>query len=166
MYFLKFKKICLCLCLLIISLPSFAISMKSFYELTLSILSYVQWDTEDHIFCVINSEELAKNFKQTAKQNKYSYKIISFSHTIPLNLGCNIVFFSSDTPIQSRNTILRQLKYSPLSFTMNDHDCDTTITFCLYRRKDDFTFNINLDALSHSKYHLDSRVLLLVKENN
>ncbi|MCF9035469.1 YfiR family protein [Acinetobacter nectaris] len=167
MYFLKFQKIFLCLCFVLFPICSSAVSIKNFYELTFSILSYVKWDSENQVFCILNNEQVASNFSKYASDNHYSYKVYSISDKHLSKSPCSIIFFTSNIPTQQQNILLnKNLNNIPISFILDNSDCDTSIIFCIYRRKEDFTFNVNLDALSQSHIHIDPRVLLLVKEAN
>ncbi|MFX7253454.1 YfiR family protein, partial [Acinetobacter baumannii] len=52
---------------------------------------------------------------------------------------------------------------SLLSLSINNPECEVGSIFCLYNQNNYTTFKVNLDALSHSKVHIDPRVLLLAK---
>ncbi|MFW2735488.1 YfiR family protein, partial [Acinetobacter baumannii] len=46
---------------------------------------------------------------------------------------------------------------------INNPESEVGSIFCLYNQNNYTTFKVNLDALSHSKVHIDPRVLLLAK---
>lgn len=167
---LYFKKICLVLALFTFFTPSvFAAPSHNFYTLTLSILSYSKWiDVKIPTLCIINDNNAADAFASFSEKLNYNYRVINLS--LPLNeaskSSCQAIYFSSNvTLVQQRNFISENHLANQLFFSINDSSCEVGSAFCLYKRNDQVTFNINLDALSRSRVHIDPRVLLLAKNS-
>ena len=66
-------------------------------------------------------------------------------------------------PAIFKKNIINNLKDAPLSFSSNNEECEIGSAFCLYQRPTRTSFKVNLTSLSHSKAHVDPRVLLLAK---
>ncbi|SDB80816.1 YfiR family protein [Acinetobacter boissieri] len=134
------------------------------YSLTLAILSYTKWNSQKPLFCVLEDRDVALVFQQEIQHKKYSFNVKSISERDLNNNSCDIIFFSQNISFAQQNNIIKN-SFRPfmLSFTMNSTECEGLIIFCLYKRKDQYTFNLNLDSLSRSKLHIDPRVLLLAK---
>lgn len=130
---------------------------------TLTILSYVRWNTPNPVsLCILNNSNLANQFIQVNQQIKSSYKIQTVN-LIELNKTmCNAVFFSTYTPREEQN-IINNLRNSPLTFSSNNLECELGSAFCLYQQNTRTSFKVNLTSLSQSEAHVDPRVLLLAK---
>ncbi len=150
--------------LISISPLSHAISSHSFYELTLSILSYSKWpNTTRPTICVLDNNEAASQFQVNIRQLAYDYQVQAIATKDFTKTDCNVVYFSTTTPQQQQNLIQAHPSRSLLSLSTNNPACEIGSIFCLYSRQTFSSFKVNLDALSASKVHIDPRVLLLAK---
>ena len=130
---------------------------------TLTILSYVRWNTPNPIsLCVLNNNTLANQFTQANQRFKSTYHIQAVN-LLELNKTiCNAVFFSNNTPREEQN-IINAMKETPLTFSSNNPECELGSAFCLYQQNTRTAFKVNLASLSQSSAHVDPRVLLLAK---
>ncbi|WP_423772596.1 YfiR family protein [Acinetobacter gerneri] len=146
---------------LVYSSNLFAYTSHNIYTTTLSILSYVKWNTTTPNLCVVDTAAVANQFQQVSKQLKYPYVISSIKLESFTSNNCSAIFFSH-TPIATQQQFLN--RYSILSFSMNNKDCELGSAFCLVSKLNgDTSFKINLDALTRARVHVDPRVLLLAK---
>lgn len=146
---------------LVCSMNLFAYAPQNIYTTTLSILSYVKWNISSPNLCVIDNPTAANQFQQINKQLKYQYTISSIKLDSVESSNCNAIFFTH-TPIASQQQFLN--RYSLLSFSTNNKDCELGSAFCLISKVNGETsFKINLDALTRARVHVDPRVLLLAK---
>ena len=164
------KKIYSCLFFLFFILVSdvHAASLHNYYTLTLSILSYTKWASSPvPNICVVEDSRTATYFNSYIKQYGYNYRVTLVNTNDVLRSNCQIVYFSSVVSLtQQRNLILNSsLAENKLLFTENDSSCELGSSFCLYKKNEKVTFNINLDALTRARIHIDPRVLLLAKNS-
>ncbi|HCN36025.1 YfiR family protein [Acinetobacter johnsonii] len=130
---------------------------------TLTILSYVRWNTPNPIsLCILNNSQLSNQFIQVNQQLKSAYQIQAVSLSELNKIMCNAVFFSTYTPREEQN-IINNLKDAPLTFSSNNTECELGSAFCLYQNKTRTSFKVNLASLSQSQARVDPRVLLLAK---
>lgn len=150
--------------LLFLSSSTHAYSQQNIYMMTLSVLSYVKWNTPSPTLCIIDDASASISFNQLFNQQKFNFKsqdirISEFSHT-----KCDAVFFSRGSAQLEQKTLNAALNQSTLSFSSNNPDCEIGSTFCFYTTKTGITrFKVNLDSLSKTKIHIDPRVLLLAQ---
>ncbi len=130
---------------------------------TLTILSYVRWNTPNPVsLCILNNTQLSNQFAQVNQQLKSAYQIQAINLSELNKVMCNAVFFSTYTPREEQN-IINSLKDVPLTFSSNNAECELGSAFCLYQSKTRTSFKVNLSSLSQSRAHVDPRVLLLAK---
>lgn len=141
---------------------SYAISSHDLFVTTLSILGYVQWDIPTPLLCVVNNPEVSQTFFHVIHQQKYSYQVKSVSMNNLTESSCHILLFSNLQSQQEQN-ILNDLHHPVLSISFNNVACELGSAFCLYKRNQRTSFKINMNSLTHSKIHIDPRVLLLSK---
>ena len=73
---------------------------------TLTILSYVRWNTPNPIsLCILNNNQLSNQFIQVNQQLKSAYQIQAVSLSELNQVMCNAVFFSTYTPREEQNII-------------------------------------------------------------
>ncbi len=159
------KKIFLIWAILCISpVYTHAYSPHNLYMTTLSILSYVKWNTPAPTLCVIDNANIANQFQQVNKQLKYQYSIESIRLENFQNANCNAIFFTNTSPSAQQQFLNKFSSNALLSFSTNNKDCEIGSAFCLdIKPNGDTSFKINLDALTRSRIHVDPRVLLLAK---
>ncbi|OTG83250.1 hypothetical protein B9T31_14290 [Acinetobacter sp. ANC 4558] len=128
-----------------------------------SILSYVNLENSSPLICTINNSSLADQLiKKAPPQNKYRLKNIS-NNDLKKN-NCNVIIFSTFSP-REEQTILNLYSNTPvLSISTNNAQCEEGSAICLYRKKNQISFKINLESVNQSKVSIDPRVLLLAKE--
>ncbi|MBF7682361.1 YfiR family protein [Acinetobacter sp. B5B] len=162
--FYYLKQLLICVCLIILPQLATAGYSHNVYTLTFAILSYTKWNSTVPTICVLEDAAVFQNFKQQMKYTNYAYNIVLINEGDLKTQHCDAIFLSTNKSITQQNNILRS-NFQPftLSLTNNNTECEGQVIFCLYQRKDFYTFNVNLDALSHSKLHIDPRVLLLAK---
>ena len=130
---------------------------------TLTILSYVRWNTPNPVsLCILNNTQLSNQFAQVNQQLKSAYQIQAINLSELNKVMCNAVFFSTYTPREEQN-IINSLKDAPLTFSSNNAECELGSAFCLYQSKTRTSFKVNLSSLSQSRAHVDPRVLSLAK---
>lgn len=142
----------------------YASSSHNYYTLTLSILSYSSWnDTAVPNLCIFDANEnTAAIFSKYVRQYNMKYRV--FYMTNNDTTKCNILYFSSISSfIQQKNYWTNHLPINTLIFVANDGSCENGSSFCLYKKNEKVTFNINLDAVGRSHVHVDPRILLLAK---
>lgn len=154
--------------LLIVSITigqlSYALSNHTFYELTLTILSYTKWpNTSKPVICVLDNPEAANQFQTSVKLLTYDYQVQSVNTKEFPGTECHVAYFSNTSPQQQQSLIQSYPSRYLLSLSTNNPACEIGSIFCLYNRKSFPTFKVNLDALSYSKVHIDPRVLILAK---
>ena len=154
-------------CVLVVfatSQPCFADSKHNFYVLTLSILSYSKWENVNTpTLCVIDNPSITTTFQAYIQQLSYNYRVQTVNIKDFSRSHCQAVYFSTTPPQQQQSLIQNYPYHSLLSLSINNPECEVGSIFCLYNQSNHTTFNVNLDALSHSKVHIDPRVLLLAK---
>ena len=73
---------------------------------TLTLLSYVRWNTPNPIsLCILNNSQLSNQFIQANQQLKNAYQIQAVSLSELNKVMCNAVFFSTYTPREEQNII-------------------------------------------------------------
>ncbi|WP_445116635.1 YfiR family protein [Acinetobacter sp. WZC-1] len=133
---------------------------------TLSILSYVQWNTPNPVLCIAGNQPTATQFSYLTRQNKYPFAINPIQNADLRKTHCDAVFFTNSTPISEQKLLNTSQNKSILSFSTNNAECEIGSSFCLYSSKSDNTlFKVNLDSLTRSKVHVDPRVLLLARNS-
>ena len=159
------KKVFVCiLVVLATSGPCYANSKHNFYVLTLSILSYSKWENVNTpTLCVIDNPSITSTFQSYIQQMSYNYRVQTVNAKDFARSHCQAVYFSSTSQQQQQNLIQNYPYHSLLSLSINNSECEIGSIFCLYTQNNYTTFKVNLDALSHSKVHIDPRVLLLAK---
>ncbi|MBF7687708.1 YfiR family protein [Acinetobacter rathckeae] len=164
MLFYHLKRLITCIGLSLLSGLATAGYTHNAYTLTLAILSYTKWDSQKPLLCVLENHDIASIFQEEIEYKKTSFNVTSISERDLNNHKCDAIFFSPNISIIQQNNIIKN-NFRPfiLSFTENNLECEGQVIFCLYKRKDQYTFNVNLDALARSKLHIDPRVLLLAK---
>ena len=165
MAFFNIKKI-LCLgALLSLSSLLHANSSHNIYMMTLSIMSYVKWNTSTPSLCIVDNPNMLENFSRTIKQQSSSIKTNSVKSKDPSIKECDAIFFSNTTPVNEQKLISASTP-PLLSFSNNNIECEIGSAFCLYSTKSGNTqFKVNLDSLAKAKIHVDPRVLLLAQSS-
>ncbi|HBM1136822.1 YfiR family protein [Acinetobacter baumannii] len=159
------KKVLFCILVVFAtSRPAYANSKHNFYVLTLSILSYSKWENvSTPTLCVIDNASITSTFQSYIQQLSYNYRVQTVNAKDFSKSHCQAVYFSTTPPQQQQNLIQNYPYRSLLSLSINNPECEVGSIFCLYNQNNYTTFKVNLDALSHSKVHIDPRVLLLAK---
>ncbi|WP_324627291.1 YfiR family protein [Acinetobacter sp. MD2(2019)] len=141
-------------------------STQSFYETTLSILSYAKWSaniTTPNI-CIINSPTATTQFKSLVQQQHANYTITAMDLKSVNISSCQAIFFSNFSAKEEQTILNRNdVHSSVLSFSDNNSECEIGSAFCLYKKNGLTAFQVNLDSLSQAKVKIDPRVLLLAK---
>lgn len=153
---------------LLLSLSSFshANSSHNIYMMTLSIMSYVKWNTPSPSLCIINNPNIAELFSKTISQQKSNIKTHSLQAQQLASHKCDAVFFSQTTASMEQKLITTAYNPPVLSFSTGNIDCEIGSIFCLYSTKSGNTqFRVNLDSLAKAKIHIDPRVLLLAQNS-
>lgn len=78
---------------LVYSSNLFAYTSHNIYTTTLSILSYVKWNTTTPNLCVVDNAAVANQFQQVSKQLKYPYVISSIKLESFTSNNCSAIFF-------------------------------------------------------------------------
>lgn len=139
-------------------------SAQNISETTLSILSYARWTTDTPTICVIDNNNISKEFLVSAQRNNYKFQINTISAAQLKLVHCDAVFFSNTTAATEQQLINSAMNKNLLSFSSSNTECEIGSVFCLYTSKEGRTlFKLNLDSLSRSKMHVDPRVLLLAR---
>lgn len=164
MLFYHLKRSITCIGLSLLSGLATAGHTHNVYTLTLAILSYTKWDSKKPLLCVLENHDITSIFQEQIEHKKASFNVTSIGERDLSNNKCDAIFFSPNIPIIQQNNIIKN-NFRPfmLSFTENNLECEGQVIFCLYKRKDQYTFNVNLDTLARSRLHIDPRVLLLAK---
>lgn len=153
--------------LLIMSTTIHANSKHNYFVMTLSILSYTKWKSNNSSLCVIpTNSHTVQNFQESLKFQNLSLVIKTISEQSLSTTHCDIAYFTQLTPEQEQKLIQQSLNKNILTFSTNNTECEIGSVFCLYTSKTGNTqFRVNLDSLSNSKIHIDPRVLLLAKNS-
>lgn len=164
-FFIFKKSICLGVLLSLCSL-SHANSTHNIYMMTLSILSYVKWDTPAPKICVADNPSASELFNKTFTQQQTRFQVSAIQAQDLSSEKCDAVFFSQTTPLVEQKLIASSINRSILSFSKSNKECDIGSIFCLYSAKSGNTqFKVNLDSLAKAKIHIDPRVLLLAQSS-
>jgi len=145
-----------------------ATPLHNYYTLTLSILSYSKWaSNQTPTLCVVEDNHTATLFSHYIKHYGYNYRVNNVSVNDVLKSNCQIVYFSYAIAVNQQRTLIlnSSLTTDTLIFTENDSNCELGSSFCLYKKTEKVTFSINLDALTRSRIHIDPRVLLLARNS-
>lgn len=160
----NFRRFLIYIFSIIISQQISAKHSHDMYTLTLSIMSYTKWNTAKPIFCILEDHIATAAFQKYSNQEKQPYIITPITESNIAETHCDALFLTNQTPKELQNNILSSnFKPFRLSITTNNNECEGEVIFCLYKRKNTYSFSVNLDALSKSKLHIDPRVLLLAK---
>lgn len=139
-------------------------SAHTAYSLILAVISYSKWsNVSQPTLCVIDNSVATLAFQNQTKASAYNFHIVSVTSANFSKTQCQAVYFSGFSAQQQQNFINNYPQKNLLSFSDNNSDCEIGSTFCLYTRRGNMTFNVNLDALSRSGVHIDPRVLLLAR---
>ncbi|OTG80987.1 hypothetical protein B9T33_07490 [Acinetobacter sp. ANC 5054] len=135
---------------------------SNIFSTTFSILSYAKWETDTPKFCIVNNANSVKDFKKYAPAHS-NYIISSIQVANIKSNHCQILFFSNLSAKEEQNILNSHVSFPALSISSNNSECENGSAFCLYRKKQNFAFKINMESLTQSQVHIDPRVLLLAK---
>ncbi|WP_081403368.1 YfiR family protein [Acinetobacter equi] len=129
-----------------------------------SILSYVKINTPSPMICTLNNPPLSDQLtKASNSYNKYRIKNVSISEIKKTN--CNVIIFSGSTPKEEQFILNSHVTFPALSISTNNLHCEVGSAICLYKKKNQISFKINLESVNQSRVYIDPRILLLAKES-
>ena len=141
-------------------------SPHNIFVMTLSILSYTNWNKPKPELCIIDNPNYATQFANYIKTNRSPLNVNAIHSSDLKTQHCDAAFFSNTTAQAEQSLINNSLNPTILSFSSSNSECEIGSAFCLSTNKTGNTiFKVNLDSLAQSKVHVDPRVLLLAKNS-
>jgi hypothetical protein len=127
------------------------------------IISYTYWPSQPHIlqFCIVGATryrpQLLSDLRGTPGR-PLQPRLIQRAYA-PLMRGCDILYFSADTP--ATRQALQGIDRAALTISERDPACRDGAMFCLRIDTRTVSFDLNLDAVTRSGLRVDPKVLML-----
>jgi hypothetical protein len=127
------------------------------------IISYTYWPSQPHIlqFCIVGATryrpQLLSDLRGTPGR-PLQPRLIQRAYA-PLMRGCDILYFSADTP--ATRQALQGIDRAALTISERDPACRGGAMFCLRIGAGALSFDLNLDAVTRSGLRVDPKVLML-----
>jgi hypothetical protein len=127
------------------------------------IISYTYWPSQPRLlqFCIIGATKYRRQLLsdlRTTPGRPLQPRLIQRAYA-PLMKGCDILYFSADTP--PTRQALQGVDRAALTISERDPACRGGAMFCLRIGAGALSFDLNLDAVTRSGLRVDPKVLIL-----
>jgi hypothetical protein len=127
------------------------------------VISYTYWPSQPRLlqFCIVGATKYRPqllSYLGTTSGRPLQPRLIQRAYA-PLMKGCDILYFSADTP--PTRQALQGVDRAALTISERDPACRDGAMFCLRIGARAVSFDLNLDAVTRSGLRVDPKVLML-----